>query len=335
MSKIYYRPIAQTDAAWSRTALPLAGGWCWFDRLEIMERGRRGERIAVSEAPEEVIEALSSSRTEVAGVSMAKPRLMGILNVTPDSFSDGGKFAEKDAALIHATQMATDGADFLDIGGESTRPGANFVPSEEEMHRVGPVIRALSAGGLATPLSIDTRKSQVADVALKDGAAMLNDVSAGTYDENMFELAKNSRAPLCLMHAQGDPKTMQENPTYDDVVLDVYDFLAARIKAAMEARVNASQLVIDPGLGFGKTQEHNLAIVKGLSLFHGLGCPILMGASRKRFIGTIGQEDAAELRGPGSMAVGLAAIAQGVQITRVHDLKETKQALRLWRAVTG
>jgi len=335
MSKTYYRPIAQTDAIWSRAALPLAGGWCWFDRIEIMERGRRGERITLSEAPADVIEALSTPRVPIADVTMVRPRLMGILNVTPDSFSDGGKFAEEGAALAHATQMAADGADFLDIGGESTRPGADFVPIDSERSRVGPVIRALAAGALKTPISIDTRKPLVADAALKDGAKMLNDVSAGTYDTQMFELAKTSRAPLCLMHAQGDPKTMQQNPSYEDVLLDVYDFLAARVQAALDAGVNANQIIVDPGLGFGKTADHNLAIIKGLSLFHGLGCPILLGASRKRFIGTIGDETDPTMRGPGSIAVGLAAIAQGVQITRVHDLKETKQALRLWCAVTG
>ncbi len=328
----YFRPIAMTDPARPRDALPLAGGWCWFDRVEILSRAAPARIIAAHEVPAPVLHRLTAARPAFAGLTMDRPRLMGILNVTPDSFSDGGRFLGAEAAVAQATAMAM-GAEIIDIGGESTRPGAVEVPVDEEIARTVPVIRALRSGGLAAPLSIDTRKAPVAQAALEAGATIVNDVSAFDFDPALGPLVARMSAPVILMHAQGVPATMQDNPLYSDVLLDVYDALAARLARAEALGIDRARIVLDPGIGFGKTLEHNLSLIRGLSLFHGLGCPILLGTSRKRFIGSIGQAPDPQDRAPGSMATALAGIAQGVQIVRVHDVPETRQALRLWQAL--
>ena len=207
------------------------------------------------------------------------------------------------------------------------------VPVAEEIARVVPVIEALRAGGFTTPISVDTRKAAVARAALAAGADLFNDVSALTYDPSSAAVAAQAQAPVCLMHAQGDPATMQADPRYDDVLLDVYDHLETRVAAAVAAGIPRDCILVDPGIGFGKTQAHNLALLRGISLFHGLGCPILLGVSRKGFIGVIGDARDAAQRAPGSIALGLDAARQGVQILRVHDVTETRQACALWRAL--
>ena len=324
----YFRPIVQTDAARPPDALPLAGGWGWFDRAEALERGAPPKLIPALAIPDEIRQALTAPRPAVAGLTMDRPRIMGILNVTPDSFSDGGRFDRPEAALAQGRLIARE-ADILDIGGESTRPGAAEVSVADEIARTAPLISQLRASGLELPISIDTRKAPVAEAAFAAGATMLNDVAALGFDDGLAALAAKAGVPVCLMHAQGDPATMQRDPRYDDVLLDVYDFLAGRVAAAEAAGIPRSHLVVDPGIGFGKTLAHNLALLRGLSLFHGLACPILLGASRKRFIGTVAGVERADARFPGSIAVALAALAQGVQIVRVHDVAETRQALRL------
>lgn len=221
----------------------------------------------------------------------------------------------------------------MDIGGESTRPGAELVDVATEITRTEPLIQSLRAAGLSTPISIDTRKSAVARRALAAGAVLINDVSALQYDPEMLDLVRQSGAPVCLMHAQGSPKTMQADPHYNDVLLDVYDDLAARVAVCVSNGIPRSRIIVDPGIGFGKTLAHNLALIRGISLFHGLGCAVLLGASRKKFIGTIGSEANAARRAPGSITVALHAAQQGVQILRVHDIGETKQAILLWRAL--
>ena len=328
---MYYRPLPQTDPARPADALPLAGGWCWFDRIEVLRRDGPPRVIAATEAPPEVLDRLTAPRAPVAGLTLDRPRIMGILNVTPDSFSDGGDHLAPASALAHARAMAADGAAILDIGGESTRPGAADVPVPEEIARTAPVIAALA--GVA-PISIDTRKAAVARAALAAGAALVNDVSAFLHDPAMAGVVAAAGAPVCLMHAQGTPQTMQADPRYDDVLLDVYDHLAARVAAAEAAGIPRDRILVDPGIGFGKTQAHNLALLARLSLFHALGCPILLGVSRKRFIGTIGQAAEPKARMPGSVAVALAGVAQGAQVIRVHDVAETRQALALWQAAT-
>lgn len=330
---IYPRPLVQTDPARPAGALTLAGGWCWFDRVEVMERGAPGRIVDARDLPPEVLERLCAPRPALAGLAMDRPRIMGILNVTPDSFSDGGRFLGTGAALTQARALALAGAEILDIGGESTRPGAGDVPVKAEIARTVPVIAELVAGGLATPISIDTRKVEVARAALAAGAAMVNDVSALTFDPAMAGMAAAADVPVVLMHSLGSPRTMQDDPRYDDVLMDVFDALAARIEAVVEAGVSRERIVIDPGIGFGKTVTHNLALIRGISLFHALGLPLLLGASRKRFIGTIGGEPVPDQRLAGSLAVALAGVAQGVQLLRVHDVAETRQALALWRAI--
>ena len=329
---IYIRPIAMTDAARPAGALPLAGGWCWFDRVEILERGRRPKQGDLADLTAAQRTALSAARADFGGLAMDRPRIMGILNVTPDSFSDGGQFMAQDAALRQARVMAA-AADILDIGGESTRPGAVFVDNAQEIARTAPVIAALRAAGVGTAISIDTRKADVAAAALAAGAGIVNDVAALSYDPAMAGVVADHSAPVVLMHAQGAPADMQTDPRYGDVALDVYDFLGERIGFAVAAGIARDKIVIDPGIGFGKTAVHNLALIRQLSLFHGLGCPILLGASRKRFIGTISGADDPQARLPGSLAVALSGVAQGAQILRVHDVGETRAALALWRAV--
>jgi dihydropteroate synthase len=278
---------------------------------------------------------LSAPRLPVCGLGLDRPRIMGVVNVTPDSFSDGGRHLATPDAVAHARALAEAGADILDLGGESTRPGAEPVPAAQEIARVVPVIAALRAGGLTLPISIDTRKAAVARAAFDAGADILNDVSALTYDPDSLALAAASGRAVCLMHAQGDPRTMQDAPTYDDVLLDVYAFLEARVAAAEVAGIVRARILVDPGIGFGKTVQHNLDLVRGLAALHGLGCGILFGASRKRFIGTIGGAPDPAARLPGSIAVALEALRQGAQVIRVHDVAETRQAVALWRALNG
>lgn len=331
--KTYYRPIAQTDAARPKDAQTLAGGWCWFSHVEVLRRGEIAKVISASDVPKDFLERLSAPRARICGLDTGSPHLMGILNVTPDSFSDGGQFFGIAAALQQAEAMHIAGASLLDVGGESTRPGADFVPVEEEIARTTPAIREISAK-LDVPISIDTRKSEVARQALTAGASLVNDVSGFTFDPELATVAREVGVPVCVMHAQGDPATMQQNPTYNDVLLDVYDFLETQVERLASLGIARDQIVVDPGIGFGKTLTDNLALLARLSLFHGLGCTILLGASRKKFIGTIGKASPAQGRMPGSVAVALEGVAQGAQIVRVHDVAETRQALNLWQAVT-
>jgi len=328
----YYRPLLQMDGPRPEGALRV--GWCWFDRVEVMRRGAVSQIITADAVPAEVIAKITMPRRSVAGLTMDRPRIMGILNVTPDSFSDGGLFDSQDQAVERAQAMIAAGADILDIGGESTRPGAVTVDNANEIARTAPVIEAIRATS-EVPISIDTRKADVASAALNAGASFVNDVAAMTFDPAMAEITRASGAPICLMHAQGDPETMQANPSYGDVLLDVYDFLAARISVAEAAGITRDLIVVDTGIGFGKTLEHNLSLLRGMSLFHSLGCPILLGASRKRFIGTLGNAPEPNDRMAGSVAVALQGIAAGVQFVRVHDTFETRQALSLRMAMAG
>lgn len=327
----YYRPIPRTDPARPSGALTLAGGWCWFDTVELLTRDSAPRLIPACDLPTEVLHRLTTPRAPLASLDMSTPQIMGILNVTPDSFSDGGQHFDPEIALAHAGQMVTDGASILDVGGESTRPGAAPVPIEDEIARTAPVIAALRAG-ITTPISIDTRKTPVASAAHAAGATLINDVAGFTYDPALAPYAATHALPVCVMHAQGTPETMQRDPRYDNVLLDVYDWLSDRIEALTALGIPRDRIVTDPGIGFGKTVAHNLTLLQNLSLFHSLGCPVLLGASRKRFIGEISNTPLAADRIPGSLAVALGGVAQGVQILRVHDVAETRASLDLWRA---
>ncbi len=315
------------------TALALGGSaHVWFDRIRIW--GRDAERFAAAHLSEGDAERLSAPRPTLCGLSLETPRIMGILNVTPDSFSDGGDLSTVAVAVARAREMA-EAADILDIGGESTRPGAETVPVAEEIARTAPVIAAIRGAGITCPISIDTRKAEVAAAALDAGANMVNDVSALIFDPDLKALVAERGVPVCLMHAKGTPKTMQQEAQYDDVVAEVAETLLAQIACAMEAGIERDKIVIDPGIGFGKTLQHNVTILRHLSLYHDLGCPILLGVSRKRFIGTLGHAPEAKDRMPGSVAVALHGVSHGVQIVRVHDVKETRQAMDLHLALNA
>lgn len=259
--------------------------------------------------------------------------VMGVLNVTPDSFSDGGLFNEPDLAVEHAREMVADGADIIDIGGESTRPGAEPVSVEDEVARTVPVIEALRAQVVPAVISIDTRKAAVAEAALAAGAQIVNDVSAGE-NPAMFETVAQAGAAMALMHMQGDPQTMQEAPTYDDVVTEVRDHLAARVEAAVAAGVAREGIAVDPGIGFGKTVEHNLSLMKHLDMLASLDRPILVGPSRKSFIGKILGVDVDE-RLEGTAAATAYLAARGAHIVRVHDVREMTRVVRIVDAIQG
>lgn len=326
----YYRPLVQSGPK-PADALPLTGGPLWFNQVERLSRTEAPQILPASELPEDWQRRLCRPRPALAGLSMDRPRIMGILNVTPDSFSDGGSFNAPEAALAHAKTMAEAGAEMIDVGGESTRPGAAEVPIDQEIERTAPVIRAIAPLGL--PISIDTRKSAVGRAAAEAGAGLINDVSGFAYDPALADVASTFALPVCVMHMRKAPEDMHLDPHYDNALLDVYDELEERVAAAEAAGIPRARILADPGIGFAKTAQHNLEILNRLSLFHGMGCPLLLGVSRKRFIGSIGQAPEARDRAPGSIAVALAGIAQGVQMVRVHDVAETAQALRLWLAV--
>ena len=328
---IYYRPIVQTDRCRPKGARAIAGGWSWFTHAECLERGGASKVVPISEIPTDIADSIAGVRNEICGLPMSEPHIIGVLNVTPDSFSDGGKHNAFQDAVTRANSMIEEGASLLDIGGESTRPGADFVGAREEIARTVPVIEALKTAKVETPLSIDTRKASVAEAALSAGALMFNDVTALTYDDDSLPLVGQEKPFVCLMHSLSDPKTMQNNPKYDDVLLDIYNHLSDQIEKCVKAGLPKDRIVVDPGIGFGKTLDHNLQLIRGLSLFHGLGCPVLLGVSRKRFIGEIGYAQNAADRAPGSIAIALEGLRQGVQFLRVHDIWETKQAMRLWQ----
>ncbi|MGB6923207.1 MAG: dihydropteroate synthase [Methyloceanibacter sp.] len=281
-----------------------------------------------------MLQRVTAPRAPFAGLGFGRPLLMGIVNVTPDSFSDGGLYDTTEGAMVQAAELAAAGADIVDVGGESTRPGSDAVGEADELGRVLPVLEGLA--GLHAAISIDTRKASVARAAAKAGAAIFNDVSALTHDRDSLAAVAETGLSVVLMHAKGEPKTMQDDPRYDDVALEVFDYLAGRIAVAEEAGIDRARIAADPGIGFGKTLAHNLALLANISLLHGLGVPLLVGASRKRFIGGVSGGETPQSRDPGSYAAAIAGAAQGAQIFRVHDVAGTRQALAVWRAgMTG
>jgi len=324
----------------------LAGGLNWFALAELIQvEGNR--RVSHELVPVEGIEArfdealasqwraLTTPRPPLElgqrTIRLDQPQVMGIVNVTPDSFSDGGRFDSAAAAAEAGADMAGQGAAIVDVGGESTRPGSETVWEGDEIERIAPVIRQLAAGG--TAVSVDTRKSAVMDAAIAAGATIVNDVSALTHDERSAAVVAEAGVPVILMHHQGDPATMQDNPRYEDVLVEVYLWLEERIAEAELAGIRREKILIDPGFGFGKSVAHNLELMNGLALLHSLGCPIVLGASRKRTIGALSNEAPADRRLPGSIAFALHGAGQGAQILRVHDVPETVQALRIWRGM--
>ena len=342
------RPTAFVDSPFGHyeKVARLAGGLSWFAAVELVCTDR-GRRISTELVPVEGIEsrfdedmagqwaALTAPRAplQLGGrtVRLDQPQVMGIVNVTEDSFSDGGRFADAAAAAEAGADMSGQGAAIVDVGGESTRPGAKVVWEGDEIERVVPVIRQLATAGAA--VSVDTRKADVMTAALEAGARMINDVSALTFDGRSAGVIAASDVPVVLMHHKGSPETMQKDPRYDDVLVEVYHWLEDRIDAAEVAGIKRERILVDPGFGFGKNVAHNLELMNGLALFHSLGCPVVVGASRKRTIGALSGEAPPDRRLGGSIAFALKAAEQGAQILRIHDVFETVQALRIWRGL--
>ncbi|MBB4613730.1 dihydropteroate synthase [Novosphingobium taihuense] len=356
MPSVYIRPIAFADSPQSEEgeAIRLGGGLVYASRFAIIVRdgGRVVSRHRFGTADvQTVLGGLPDSLAEdaiqqwdnlrrthaplVCGQRMLRldqPQIMGILNVTPDSFSDGGKFLDKpDAALEHAHAMLSAGAGLIDVGGESTRPGAAAVWEGDEVKRVVPVIEQLAVAGAA--ISIDSRRSSVIEAALAAGAHIVNDVSAMRHDPRTAEIVARSGAPVVLMHAPGADGDLHADGDYGDVVLDVFDALRDRRDAALAAGIARERILLDPGIGFGKSLAENLALINALPLYHALGQPILFGASRKRMIGALSNEALAHQRMPGSLMLALKAMDAGCQMVRVHDVAETVQAFHVWRGL--
>lgn len=335
----YVRPLGLVSGAATQSmcadgqAVPLAGGPLAFTHGEVISRDTSGNAIRSVAELGDGVARLSAPREPIAGIPLSgaegRPLVMGILNVTPDSFFDGGRHADADAAIAHGRTLHEAGADLIDIGGESTRPGAEPVSVDAELERVMPVVTALADEGV--PVSIDTRRAPVMRAAIAAGACVVNDVSALQDDPESLAAVAVSDAGVILMHMQGSPETMQQAPRYDDVVLDVYDGLAARVAACEAAGIARSRICVDPGIGFGKTADHSLELISSLAIFHGLGCAVAIGVSRKSFIDALVGSVPAEDRLPGSLAAMLVALGQGAQIVRVHDVGETVQAISLWR----
>ena len=348
----YLRPIALADSPQSEDgeAICLAGGMVYASRFALIERdgGRITARtrysaaelrVAIAGLPAPVRQQFDNLQRSHAPlqcgartVRLDQPQVMGILNVTPDSFSDGGQFMDDpEVAHAHAAAMVEAGAAIIDVGGESTRPGAAAVWEGDELKRVVPAIERLAAMGAA--VSTDTRRPAVMEAALAAGAHIINDVSALRHDPRSLEFAVRSGAPVVLMHAPGEGEDLHANGNYGDVVLDVFDWLAASRDKAIAAGIPREKIVLDPGLGFGKSLAENLALMNALPLFHALGQPLLLGVSRKRMIGALNNEAPAHKRLGGSVALAMKGMEAGVQILRVHDVAETVQARDVWRGL--
>lgn len=339
----HLRPIQFADTPVGRDGevARIAGGMQWFAAYEVIEGDRR-RTIPIAEfertlgANDERAAALHAAITaarpplvlDARTLRFDQPQVMGILNVTPDSFSDGG--VDRDPVAT-GVAMAAAGAAMVDVGGESTRPGAKEVWEEDERQRVEPVIRGLAAAGVL--VSADTRKALVMEAALAAGAGIVNDVAALLWDDRALDVVAKAGCPVVLMHSPDPDKGGHGDGRYAHVLTDVYDWLEARVAAVVAAGVDRARIIVDPGIGFGKSVAENLSLLNGLAIFHGLGCPVLLGASRKRMIGALSNEAPADQRLGGSIALALKGAEVGVQLFRVHDIPETVQALRVWRGL--
>ncbi|HEV7369739.1 dihydropteroate synthase [Arenibaculum sp.] len=359
-ARLFLRPVAILSGAAARraveagSALPLAGGPLAFAAVEAALRqgpaveaalrpaqGAAAARAVAAPADvlawartrglEASLDPLVRPRPAFAGLAPGRAAVMGIVNATPDSFSDGGRFLARDAAIAHGAALLEAGADLLDVGGESTRPGAEPVDPDEESRRVVPVIRHFAERGAL--VSVDTRHAAVMAAAVAAGARIVNDVTALAGDPASLGVVRRAGVPVVLMHMRGEPRTMQQDPVYDDAPLDVFEWLEARLDACLAANIPPADLAVDPGIGFGKTVAHNLDLLASTALFHGLGVPILVGVSRKGFIARLGRGEEPTGRLAGSLAAGLAAVRQGAAILRVHDVAETVQARAVWSAI--
>ena len=345
MTSLHLRPIQFVDTPVGRDGevARLAGGMLWFSAYEVIEDDRRRtvaiadlDTLLTDERAAKLHAAITAPRAPLVlgerTLRFDQPSVAGILNVTPDSFSDGGTLHDNPASAASAgVALAAAGAAMIDVGGESTRPGAATVWEGDEISRVVPVIERLARSG--TLVSIDTRKAAVMEAALAAGAAIVNDVSALLWDDRALEVVAKAGCPVVLMHSPEPSKGPHGGSGYQDVVVEVFDWLEDRIAAVVAGGVDRARIIVDPGIGFGKSLSDNLALINGLAMFHGLGCPILLGASRKRMIGALSNEAPVGERLGGSVALALAGVAAGVQMLRVHDVAETVQAVRVWRGL--
>lgn len=353
-ARLYCRPTCFVDRPHELDddCLRIADTMVWFAAWHVSLRDDgvvKSAVVTISEMPDWVaampdalVEAFAAQRAGVIRprgalhlgervVRLNEPQLMGILNVTPDSFSDGGKHVDATAAIDAGFVLASSGAAIVDVGGESTRPGAPLVWEGDEIARVESVVAGLAKGGVA--VSIDTRKAAVMEAALAAGATIVNDISALRYDDRAMDVVVKAGCPVVLMHTPSAKSDPHEGGGYEHVLFDVYDMLAERVAACRAAGVDPAKIIVDPGLGFGKGIADNLALINGLALFHTLGCPILFGASRKRMIGALDNEAPADQRLGGTVALHYQAAGQGAQLLRVHDIAENRQALRIWRGL--
>jgi dihydropteroate synthase len=348
MKSIYIRPtnivfgqkanyFIQAGTAKSLCGLEDVG----FLSVEILKRKSDGntveeysvlelERLDFKDKIQSDLNKITSKRNNIFNLNFKNPILMGVLNVTPDSFSDGGKYNTTFRALDHVKNMIDFGAHIIDVGGESTRPGAKSVSDQDEIVRVSETIQSIKKKFPNQLISLDTRKSKVMQHGISIGVDMLNDVSALDFDQLSYQIVKDSGKPIILNHSQGIPENMQNNPTYDNVLLDIFDYFENKIKFLKDNGIKDEQIIIDPGIGFGKTLEHNLEIISKISIFHSLGYPIMVGPSRKSFIGKImGEKDNPQRLG-GTIASVLYSYLQGIQLFRVHDIQETSEALKVY-----
>jgi len=333
----------------SRKALSLAGNSnIAFDQVEIIERKKKrniknnfyniSEIKNLNKAKRNIIKShlkkITFKRKNILGLKFNKPNIMGVLNVTPDSFSDGGKFFNNEKKAYKQTiSMIDSGATIIDIGGESTRPGSKIVQDKDEWKRIEKIILKVRKNFPNLPISLDTRKSYVMKKGIESGVNIINDVSGLKFDKKSFDLINSKKIPFILHHMQGTPDTMQNNPKYDDVLLDIYDFFEEKIKFCIKKKYRSDLIIVDPGFGFGKNLNHNLRILSKISIFHTLGCPILIGTSRKRFIEHIVTKFDTPERTGGTLASVLYGLSQGVQLFRVHNVKEINQGILVFNKI--
>jgi dihydropteroate synthase len=355
--RLWLRPLglisgrAAAEAIASGCARPLTGSGLAFGLIAALGLGSDRRPVSVASSIAEIEEwiagagarfapqvreqlaLVSAPRPPWAGCDLDRSLVIGVVNVTPDSFSDGGQWFDAERAVAHGRALLTAGADIIDVGGESTRPGAAEIHPEEEILRIEPVVRALAEAGAV--VSIDTRHKTVMEAALDAGARIVNDVSALTHDADSAALIARRGASVVLMHMRGEPRTMQCDPVYNSPLIEVLDFLKLRIEACIAAGIPSDHIAVDPGIGFGKLESHNLELLSGIASFHTLGCGIVVGVSRKSTIARLSRREPPKGRLPGSLAAALSAVQQGVQILRVHDVAETRQALAVWRAIAA
>jgi len=340
--RIYVRPILSNLK--TKKSLQLKNLPIYFDKVEVIKKlnKRISKKIFFLDRLDDLnekdkkfvsdkLEVLQSPYKQLKSLKLEIPKIMGILNVTPDSFSDGGEYDEPANAYKHYKQMISEGAEIIDIGGESTRPGSKTVAVKKEISRILPVLKKIKTIKKNKVLiSLDTRKSKVASELKGKGVDVINDVSGLRYDKNMMKFLSKNKFPFILMHSISNPQNMQRKINYQNVLLDVYDFFEKRIAKCNEIGISSSNIILDPGIGFGKTMKQNFTLIKNIALFHSLGCPLLLGASRKSFIGKLSKNNLNHNRIGGSVSSVVYGLSQGVSIFRVHDVHETKQAIKLY-----